>query len=237
MSDIANLTAALDTGAKFFRVIGGEGVTLEEFMRPVQDRTARRNLVQYLRAGCPKIGEVQSAPIETEKKPTLIPVTSTDLDAIPVKKTAECFRKSCWSYRDSDFDSWLPAEQLATKAQSISAHRFATQSTFIEMARAALKVDPDFPIEGLTILLFRHVLTLPQLEQLVDKQESGVDVGLRTDGYTNFAFVENSEGGVSVAGVDRDVAGWGGGVYRLDRDVRWDRVGRLLLSNSDAVTL
>ena len=57
--NIANLdTATLDTVAKFFRTMQKAGA---DFTGPMQDRTKRRNLAEYLENGCPKVnnnGEV-----------------------------------------------------------------------------------------------------------------------------------------------------------------------------------
>lgn len=48
-------TAVLDTTAKFFRVMAGAGAPFEDFMAPLQNVTKRKNLVAYLKMGCPKV--------------------------------------------------------------------------------------------------------------------------------------------------------------------------------------
>ncbi len=60
MNDIApfnldNLSPQFDTVAKFVSVMGKAGTTLTQLQRPIDNRTARRNLAAYLAAGCPKI--------------------------------------------------------------------------------------------------------------------------------------------------------------------------------------
>lgn len=55
MSNIASLAAtsnALDTVAKFMRVVEGAGVTSDEFNLPINDLTARKNLAAFFRNGC-----------------------------------------------------------------------------------------------------------------------------------------------------------------------------------------
>jgi hypothetical protein len=53
MSNIAHLdTTALDTAAKFFRVMQKAGAN---FTGPMQSTTKRSNLVEYLKLGCPKV--------------------------------------------------------------------------------------------------------------------------------------------------------------------------------------
>ena len=55
MSDIAHLdTTALDTAAKFFRTMRKAGA---DFTGPMQSVAKRRNLVEYLTMGCPKVKE------------------------------------------------------------------------------------------------------------------------------------------------------------------------------------
>ena len=48
-------TAVLDTAAKLFRVMRKAGASFSCFNLPLQDMTARRNLVEFLRLGCPKV--------------------------------------------------------------------------------------------------------------------------------------------------------------------------------------
>ncbi len=59
MPDIAPLSLAsnaLDTFAKWARVMERAGVTYDQLVLPINSRTARRNLAEYLKAGCPKLG-------------------------------------------------------------------------------------------------------------------------------------------------------------------------------------
>jgi hypothetical protein len=66
MSEIATLSPSniLDKIAKFFRVMAREGVDLKHYQLPIDDKTARRNLAEYLNLGCPEIkdGQIVVAP-------------------------------------------------------------------------------------------------------------------------------------------------------------------------------
>lgn len=56
MSNIAHLdTTALDTAAKFFRVMAAAGA---DFTGPMQNRQQRANLVRYLELDCPAVNEL-----------------------------------------------------------------------------------------------------------------------------------------------------------------------------------
>lgn len=47
--------AVLDTAAKFFRVMLKAGASFSDFTPPMQSVAKRRNLVEYLKLGCPKV--------------------------------------------------------------------------------------------------------------------------------------------------------------------------------------
>jgi hypothetical protein len=88
----------------------------------------------------------------------------------------------------------------------------------------------------------KHILTLQQLDQMVDKQEKfrtkqegGEDVGLCD--AVNLVPVEDAGVSVSVVGVYRDVeyqynCKWDIRVFRLKDS--WLKVDRLVLGSSDA---
>ncbi|MFA6284953.1 MAG: hypothetical protein WC643_00265 [Parcubacteria group bacterium] len=50
-----NVSDALDFVAKFHRVMEKAGVDRSKFQLPINNRTARRNLAEYLNMGCPKV--------------------------------------------------------------------------------------------------------------------------------------------------------------------------------------
>jgi hypothetical protein len=83
-------------------------------------------------------------------------------------------------------------------------------------------------------------MTLTQAEEMVEATERGEKTDMRTNGYSNFFFVEtgNEDNPVSVAVVYRDDSRWRALVSRLDYGSRWDADFRLLVRNlKDAPTL
>ena len=182
---------------------------------------------------------LREKPAPVVKDPTLTLVTSVLLTATSAKDTSECLVGDPYGYRDPDIDRRLRKTQLAKKASKVSVYGFAKGMTFGTMARAVVKVGEDVSLDRVATLLKKrkHTITLTQLEQLIERQERGEDVGLRTDGWGNFAFVENEDGSVSVVDVFRGADGWGRDVYPLAYDDVWRRGHRLVLSNSVASNL
>jgi len=181
-------------------------------------------------------------PVETAaKQPTLVLHKMTSLGDIEGKKTDKCFTGKRWSYRDGDIDRWLPAQQCTQAACSTGVYQLQNSqgTTFREMAATALKIGSGSALDLLAKALKEQKLTftLSAIEQLVERQESGEDTGLRTDGYANFFFVEDSNGSVSVLNVNRNNGRWDANVSRLVKGDRWDAEDRLLLRNSDTQTL
>ena len=110
--------------------------------------------------------------------------------------------------------------------------------TFVEMAQAALKVSTRDIDELSSLLIARqHVFVLPQIESLIERQEKGIDVGLRTDGWANFFFVVDKKDRVMVVFADRHDGYWYVDVSRLDGGGRWGVGRRLCVRNLDAVSL
>lgn len=64
LKDVSN---ALDTGAKFIRLMSDEGVTVEQFRLPIDKRDVRRRLAAYMKAGCPAITLPKEQPAEPPK--------------------------------------------------------------------------------------------------------------------------------------------------------------------------
>jgi hypothetical protein len=189
---------------------------------------------------------LREKPAPVVKDAALTLVKSVLLAATSARNTAECLVDDIYGYRDPDIDCRLRKQQLGKKAGKVSVYAFAKAMSFATTARAVVKVGEDVSLERVRKLLKKrkHTITLPQLEILIEKQEKffrgevgGEDVGLRTDGWSNFAFVENEDGSVSVVLVGRLDDGWGRGVSSLGIDYVWNAGGRLVLSNSVASTL
>src|SRR3990167_3847238 len=139
----------------------------------------------------------------------------------PQKETKDCFKNFGW--RD-DMDTLLPITQKAQKGE-VSVIQLETEMTFLEMAQKYIgSTDPK--------KIKKHTLTLPMVEVVIEYHSDK----LRTDGWGNLAFVENSDGSVSVLNVGRSGGRWHGYVYRLDGGSRWSAEDRLLLRSSDTTT-
>ncbi|MEK7109097.1 MAG: hypothetical protein AAB919_01525 [Patescibacteria group bacterium] len=176
------------------------------------------------------------------RSPTLVLHKTTPLGEVQAKKTDKCFTGKQWAYRDGDIDRWLPGQQSAQAACSVGVYQLQNSkgTTFREMAVAALKVGPGTSLDLLAKKAIKEqgfIFTLSAIESMVDRQEGGEDVGLLTNGYANFFFVEDSDGSVSVLRVHRDGGRWRAYVYRLGDGDRWPAEDRLLLRNSDTPTL
>lgn len=148
------------------------------------------------------------------------------------KKTADCFTNSSrYYYRDNDLDTWLPEDQPEQAESKFSVHQLSRPATFKQAVESFLGQSGD--IETLSRLLKERgcTTTLPTIESFIERQESGEDVGLRTDGWWNFFFVENEDGSVSVVYASRFDRRWGVDVDRLDNDGVWDADHRFFFRN------
>lgn len=189
----------------------------------------------------------KSAPV-VEKPTRLIFLNSVALPATIEKETSECLVGDFYGYRDPDIDGWLPKMQPASEAGTAVVYDLGEEFTFAEMFRVALKLADDAPLDVIERLLKerKHVLTLQQLDDMIERQEQfvtslnnpqlGENVGLRTDGLANFVPVLDKDGKVCVMRVPRD-GKWERYVRRLGNDYVWIRGRRLVLRNSDASKL
>ncbi len=187
------------------------------------------------------LADIRAAALKhSAKAPKLFSSASTYvLGAVARKKTKKCFTSKLWYYRAGDLDNWLPADQPWAGAVTITVLTPMKDWTFAEAARSILNASPDTPVATLGALLKKHQLTmtLAQAEAMVEATERGENTGLRTDGYGNFFFVENEDGSVSVAYVDRDDRRWRAFVYELGDGYRWCAVYRLVVCNLDPLKL
>ena len=183
-----------------------------------------------------------------EKSTRLILLNSVALPATIEKETSECLVGDIYGYRDADIDDWLPKMQPASEAGTAVVYDLGEDFTFAKMFRVALKLADDAPLDVIERLLKerKHVLTLQQLADMIERQEQfvtslnnhklGENVGLRTDGLANFVPVLDKDGKVCVMRVPRD-GKWERYVRRLGNDYVWIRGRRLVLRISDASKL
>ncbi len=183
------------------------------------------------------LADIRAAVLKhSAKAETLFSSASTYvLAAIDGKPTKQCFTGKLWYYRNDDFDNRLPADQPWAGAGTITVLTPMKDWTFAEAAVSILNVSSGTLSDTLGALLKErhHTMTLAQAEALVEASERGEVTGLRTDGYANFFFVENEDGSVSVAFVDRDGRQWRARVRGLARGGRWYAGHRLMVCNLD----
>ena len=163
----------------------------------------------------------------------LIIVKKISVPALHAKKTADCFtNKKRYYHRDANLDRWLPEDQVAEGEGGFSISKLEKQACFKKFLDFQIGRETADLVE-LSTELKRHgyTTTLTRIEALIEEQESCTDVGLRTDGYTNFFLVLDTEGNVCVVGVFRSGRQWGVGVYRLGYDYEWDAGNQLFLRN------
>jgi len=190
----------------------------------------------------------EDAELNVKKPARLNFLNSVSLPAMMEKETSACLEGDHFGYRDPDIDSWLPKMQPASAAATAVVYGLGESLTFAGMCRAALRIADDAPLDEVERLLKErnHVLTLQQLDDMIERQEKfvnsrnspqpGEDVGLHTDGLANFFPVLDKNGKVGVVRVPRD-GKWHRFVRRLGNDYVWTRGRRLVLSNSDASNL
>ena len=166
----------------------------------------------------------------------LILIAKTDLPALPEKPTSNCLCGDIYGYRDADINRWLPRKQLAQAPCSVSAYQLQEEMTFKEMAERVLGTRGTVEELGKLLKERGHTTTLTHTEALIERQESGENVGLR-DGWANLFFVENEKGSVSVVYAGRRGARWDVHVSRLDSGFRWDAGSPLFVRNSDTAAL
>lgn len=189
--------------------------------------------------------EIVLKKIEATVVSILVFVKEIAVPAIAGKKTAACFtNKSRYAYRDSDLDKWLPKNQPAQPAGRFSVQRMKKSATFAQATRDFLGAPDTATVAELARILLETgaVTTLPAIESLIERQENGEDVGLRTDGWGNFFPVEEDENkkdsAVSVVCAHRrDVGQWGVSVYRLGYDDACHGGYRFFFRNTDTPSL
>jgi hypothetical protein len=176
------------------------------------------------------------------KAPKLFSYASTyALGAVNGKKTRKCCTGKLWHYRDGDFDNCLPANQSGADAGTITVLTPTKNWTFAEAAISVLNVSPDTPVDVLGKLLKErgHTMTLAQAESMTEATERGDKTGMVTNGWGNFFFVENKDGGISVVSVRRrdGIRLWCAGVGGLEYSYCWRADLRIMVSNLDTSKL
>lgn len=173
-----------------------------------------------------------AAEIVMKKVSLLTLIKTITVPAVAGKKTSDCFTdKSRYCYRDPDLGAWLPKNQPDQPERNFSVQQLSKDGTFKQAVESFLETSGD--VETLAGLLKERgcTTTLPVIESLIERQEGGEDVGLRTNGYANFFFVEDKDGSVSVVRAYRSGGRWRVGVRRLGDGGVWGADGRFFFRN------
>ena len=159
---------------------------------------------------------------------------TTELAAVAGKKTKDCFVGTHFKHRDEDFDNWLPGEQPEAGACTVVALVPGRNETLPDSIVSLLGIDEsnNYHLLGARLKERGYLLTLPQVEELVEKAERGEATGMRTDSYDNFCFVGNGEGSAAVVKLTRlGKSDWKAYLLRLDRNIRCHTNNCLIVPN------
>jgi hypothetical protein len=116
IATLASSSNVLDTQAKWLRVMEKAGVTHEQFVLPINNRKARRNLAAYLAAGCPELSVgvqvAEAASSRTASAAYQTAVTILGDDFITPQEVAETRSGVVYTENQlAEFEKTLPAEE------------------------------------------------------------------------------------------------------------------------------
>jgi hypothetical protein len=156
---------------------------------------------------------------------TGIPVPSTE-----EYSTDQCFDEG-FAGRDPDIDILMTNQIPATEGGTVICHQL-TQSghTFMEMAHKLLSLKTPKSEEAITKSLFEQGKTFSpkQVEDLHKRFVAGeTQIGLNTNGCSNFFFVHDKGGRVFILDTDLDLVGWNVDIRSLGPEIRRRRKCRL----------
>lgn len=154
------------------------------------------------------------------------------VSATKAKNTATCFTNQArYYYHDGDLDKFLPKVQPVQPESQLTVCELTEVAIFKEMAESVLGVSRD--INTLSKLLKDRgcTTTLTAIEALIERQENVENVGLLTNGWANFFFVENEDESVSVVFVLRFARLWSVSPFSLGRGRGWGVGSHLFVRN------
>lgn len=236
IAHLGQMTDSLDTAAKSLRVLANGGVSLKEIVLPINDRSARDNLVAFYKAGCPAFIALPAK--MRNPKPSMVLMRTIELPACDSSPTHDYHSGDVSSWRSLDLERWLTPFQPACKAAEISVFKRSKSQTFATMFRELLKLDVATPLKTIEDRLKAggHVVALQHVESLVEKQERGEDVGLRADARGNFAPFLDKDGRVCVLSVGL-IGCWNRDIKDLDDASPQLPQARLIIGNAEALNL
>ncbi len=217
MLDIASLNSSLGSIAKLVRLMEQNGVTASQLLLPISDRSARRNLADYLKAGCP---QVDAALQPARQKPSVLKLINADLqlDAIASYDPKELTtRKGLWV--SDEFIS-----RVRSKAKPVE--NFGPLSlNSRELVKNAY--DREITPELGGSYTFDESELCARIEQMIAKQSNGEEGDLLNNSYANIFYLAgcvvsvswnegNGEWGVDAWGLGG--GDWGAGLRVFSRN-------------------
>ncbi len=158
-------------------------------------------------------------------------VLDVKVQHISAKSTAFCFiDRKRYSHRDSGLDQRLPLVQRDQPPSIIKVYRAMKGLGNRTLAEALLGTGGSVAKLSGLLLERSTVITLPAIESLVLRQETGEDVGIKLDGPDVHCFVESQAGAVEVFVMDCWRGRWRAGVNTLAlADIGCVREGEIVL--------
>lgn len=154
------------------------------------------------------------------------------LRAVHGGKTVQYFINKSWCYyHDKNLDNWLPKNQPDQAESTYSVQRLTRPATFKEAVESYLGITGDIATLAAALKERKLTTTLPAIETLIERQENGEEIGLRTENWANFFFVEDKDGGVLVVDARRDGSQWCVDVRRLEDGHYWLVENRFFFRN------
>ncbi len=181
MSNIAHLETisnVLDTTAKFVRVMAKEGVTTE-LLAVTDNREARRNLAAYLKAGCPKLGDVPMVP-----KPALLALANGQVEYPALDKPHD--PHAFYQTRDGLYIWGEFNERILANVKSVEKLDACTGKSYDLRKNAKdSQITAELP-EGYE---WDPSELCARIAQMIEKQWGGRDGELLNNGYANLFYV------------------------------------------------
>lgn len=205
VASLETIGTEFDTGAKFFRLLAKEGITIPHLQRVIDNASARRNLAAYLASGCPKLGKADTTPAPPAPKPAVLKLVndSVQLDAVASHNPQDFFktRKGLWI--SDEFKS-----RILTKAKPVEN---LDPLTLVSRELTKNAYDREITPELGENYIFDESEVCARIAAMIDKQPNGIAGDLLNNGYANLFYVAGCVVGVRWDGVGRKwrVRAWG----------------------------
>lgn len=224
--------APLDTFGRKNKALAKAALGAEEFVPWEKMQTLRKVISKLKKEKYTIIAVEQDKKSGDVVKNILKPVRTITIRATGAKRTDKCFADPVKYYRDASVIRLLPEMQEACGEEKGQVNQLIENSRFVGMVQSLLGV-AEKTITALSRLVIGagQIYALPQIEQVVERQEAGENVGLLTNGWGNFFLVLNNKGCVSVVDVNRSDRQWRVFAYDLGCDAVWAAEGHFFSRN------